>query len=170
MQSKSSFNNEGFQHPDDEMTPETIITRNSQYQGKDIETEKHNVHIEREERKAHDIQKTAGNNGFIFTYPWDKSSLKSLQIDLEMFKHLDEYAAKLPANKSLDHLTNLLIHKAHTDLEKVRAIWIWICHHIEYDIEGLKDVAKRSSNPEEVLRSGKGVCAGYSGLFQDLCR
>ncbi|KAG8580364.1 hypothetical protein GDO81_007268 [Engystomops pustulosus] len=170
MQSKSSFTNEGFQHPDDEMTPETIITRNSQYQGKDIETEKHNVHIEREERKAHDIQKTAGNKGFIFTYPWDKSSLKSLQIDLEMFKHLDEYAAKLPANKSLDHLANLLIHKAHTDLEKVRAIWIWICHHIEYDIEGLKDVAKRSSNPEEVLRSGKGVCAGYSGLFQDLCR
>ncbi|KAM3931986.1 kyphoscoliosis peptidase-like isoform 2-T2 [Leptodactylus fuscus] len=27
----------------------------------------------------------------------------------------------------------------------------------------------RSSDPEEILRSGKGVCAGYSSLFQDMC-
>ncbi|XP_056419077.1 kyphoscoliosis peptidase-like [Hyla sarda] len=27
----------------------------------------------------------------------------------------------------------------------------------------------RSTDPEEILRSGKGVCAGYSSLFQDMC-
>uniref|UniRef100_A0A8C0FAD4 Kyphoscoliosis peptidase n=1 Tax=Bubo bubo TaxID=30461 RepID=A0A8C0FAD4_BUBBB len=58
-------------------------------------------------------------------YPWDKSSLKSMPVDLQQFEKLDAYALKV----SLE-LVKALLKQARTDLEKVRAIWMWICHHI----------------------------------------
>ncbi|KAM4694395.1 kyphoscoliosis peptidase-like [Discoglossus pictus] len=104
-----------------------------------------------------------------FSYPWDRSNLKSLQIDLEAFKKLDAYASKLNTKGSLDFLMKDLLRDVHTDQEKIRAIWIWICYHIEYDIAGLKNKALRSTDPSEILRTRKGVCAGYSSLFEKMC-
>ncbi|XP_075719721.1 kyphoscoliosis peptidase-like [Rhinoderma darwinii] len=132
-------------------------------------TSRNKVHIEEKEIKEQKVKKKEEYKGSNFKYPWDRSNLKSLQIDLKDFEKLDDYAAKLPSTGSLDHLTKQLVHAAHTDVEKVRAIWIWICHHIEYDIIGLYNEALRSIDPKEILRSGKGVCAGYSSLFQDMC-
>lgn len=31
---------------------------------------------------------------------------------------------------SVEELVKALLKQARTDLEKVRAIWMWICHHI----------------------------------------
>uniref|UniRef100_A0A663LVC5 Kyphoscoliosis peptidase n=1 Tax=Athene cunicularia TaxID=194338 RepID=A0A663LVC5_ATHCN len=62
---------------------------------------------------------------FFPAYPWDKSSLKSMPVDLQQFEKLDAYALKV----SLE-LVKALLKQARTDLEKVRAIWMWICHHI----------------------------------------
>ncbi|XP_069831780.1 kyphoscoliosis peptidase-like [Dendropsophus ebraccatus] len=128
---------------------------------------KNKVHVEEEKVKGE--EEKAIKESPNFKYPWDKSNLKSLQIDLRVFEELDEYAAKLPSTGSLSHLTKQLIHDVHTDLGKVRAIWIWICHHIEYDLMALQNSALRSTDPEEILRSGKGVCAGYSNLFEEMC-
>ncbi|XP_069831770.1 kyphoscoliosis peptidase-like isoform X2 [Dendropsophus ebraccatus] len=127
------------------------------------------IHVKEEEGKGQEENEKTKQESSNFKYPWDKSNLKSLQIDLKAFEELDEYAAKLPSTGSLDHLTKRLIHDAHTDLGKVRAIWIWICHHIEYDIMALKNSTKRSTDPEEILRRRKGVCAGYSSLFEEMC-
>ncbi|KAG8445541.1 hypothetical protein GDO86_010349 [Hymenochirus boettgeri] len=102
-------------------------------------------------------------------YPWDKSNLKSLQIDIKAFEKLDAYAAKVTSNRSVDLLVRDLIKDAHTVLEKTRAIWIWICHHIEYDVDGLKNEKLRSTDPDDILRTRKGVCAGYSSLFEQMC-
>uniref|UniRef100_A0A8C5MEF2 Transglutaminase-like domain-containing protein n=1 Tax=Leptobrachium leishanense TaxID=445787 RepID=A0A8C5MEF2_9ANUR len=63
-----------------------------------------------------------------------------------------------------------LLRDGLTELEKTRVIWIWICHHIEYDTKALKNAALRTDNPEDILRMGRGVCAGYSSLFQRMCR
>ncbi|XP_015268833.1 PREDICTED: kyphoscoliosis peptidase-like [Gekko japonicus] len=105
----------------------------------------------------------------LYAYPWDKSSLKSMPIDLQQFKKLDAYASKVNVTSSVKDLVSVLLQEAHNDLEKLRAIWIWICCHIEYDVKGYHDKTSRSCKPIDVLRSGKRVCAGYVGLFQQMC-
>ncbi|XP_052469393.1 kyphoscoliosis peptidase-like [Carassius gibelio] len=56
------------------------------------------------------------------------------------------------------------------DVEKLRAIWIWLCHNIEYDLEGYLGFSQKICSSDEVIRTGKGVCSGYSGLCVEMCR
>ncbi|XP_048346510.1 kyphoscoliosis peptidase-like isoform X2 [Sphaerodactylus townsendi] len=105
----------------------------------------------------------------LHAYPWDRSNLKSMPIDLQQFKNLDAYAAKVNTRSNVEDLVSVLLQEAHSDLEKVRAIWIWISHHIEYDVEAYHDESKIFCKPAEVLQSGKSVCAGYSNLFEKMC-
>ncbi|KAJ8270177.1 hypothetical protein GJAV_G00111220 [Gymnothorax javanicus] len=103
-------------------------------------------------------------------YPWDKSSLKSMHIDLDKLKHLDAYSSKVRPRDTVEALVLELLKRASSDLEKLRAIWMWVTHHIAYDVEGLRNPNLRSSSSADVLRSGKAVCAGYAGIFQEMCR
>ncbi|XP_009991830.1 PREDICTED: kyphoscoliosis peptidase [Chaetura pelagica] len=105
----------------------------------------------------------------LHAYPWDKSSLKSLPVDLQQFEKLDAYALKVNFKSSVEELVRALLKPARTDLEKVRAIWMWICHHIEYDIVGYHDKSQLPSKPMEVLLAGKGICEGYAGLLEQMC-
>nr|XP_034962810.1 kyphoscoliosis peptidase-like isoform X2 [Zootoca vivipara] len=105
----------------------------------------------------------------LYDYPWDKSSLKTIPVDLTQFKELDAYASKVNVRNSVANLVSVLLQKAHSDLEKVRAIWTWICHHIEYDVEGYHNLDKVSCAAADVLQSGKGICAGYASLFEEMC-
>ncbi|XP_061492569.1 kyphoscoliosis peptidase [Rhineura floridana] len=102
-------------------------------------------------------------------YPWDKSRLKSLPFDLKDFEKLDAYATKVTAKSSVEDLVKTLLRVARTDLEKVRAIWTWICHHIEYDVVGFYNKDQQSFKPRDVLQSGKSICEGYAGLFEQMC-
>ncbi|KFP82691.1 Kyphoscoliosis peptidase, partial [Acanthisitta chloris] len=105
----------------------------------------------------------------LHAYPWDKSSLKSMPVDLQQLKKLDDYALKVDVKTSVEELVKALLKHARTDLEKVRAIWMWICHHIEYDVVGYHNKSQRSSEPRDVLRRGKSVCEGYAVLFEQMC-
>ncbi|XP_020642069.3 kyphoscoliosis peptidase isoform X1 [Pogona vitticeps] len=102
-------------------------------------------------------------------YPWDKSCLKSMPFDLKQFEKLDAYTKKVTAKNSVEELVKTLLRVTHTDLEKVRAIWTWICHHIEYDVVGFYNKDKQSFKPKDVLQSGKTICEGYAGLFEQMC-
>uniref|UniRef100_A0A3Q2Z0S3 Kyphoscoliosis peptidase n=1 Tax=Hippocampus comes TaxID=109280 RepID=A0A3Q2Z0S3_HIPCM len=59
---------------------------------------------------------------------------------------------------------------AKSELEKIRAIWVWLCHNIEYDIGGYLGQSEKLCSPEEVIATGRGVCCGYSGLCMQMCR
>ncbi|XP_036409786.1 kyphoscoliosis peptidase-like [Megalops cyprinoides] len=102
-------------------------------------------------------------------FPWDRSNLKSMCIDLDSFKHIDAYASKVRTRDSVEVLVQELLKGTKSDVEKLRAIWIWVTHHIEYDVVGFKNPGLRSGDPSDVLKTGKGVCAGYAGLFQSMC-
>ncbi|CAH2246441.1 Hypothetical predicted protein [Pelobates cultripes] len=104
-----------------------------------------------------------------YAYPWDRSNLKSLPVNLKNFERLDAYAVQVGKRSTVEELVNVLMKIARTDLEKVRVIWMWMCHNIEYDLEGLDDKSKRSGDPSQTLLSGKGACEGYAGLFQKMC-
>ncbi|KAJ6668194.1 hypothetical protein lerEdw1_015571 [Lerista edwardsae] len=105
----------------------------------------------------------------IYAYPWDRSSLKSMSLDLQRFKKLDAYALKVNVRNSVENLVSALLREAHSDIEKVRAIWMWTCHNMEYDVDGYHDRAKISCKPADVLRSRKSICSGYAALFANMC-
>ncbi|GAB5576826.1 kyphoscoliosis peptidase [Prionailurus iriomotensis] len=103
-------------------------------------------------------------------YPWDRSSLKSMPLDLQEFEKLDTYASQVTVKSGLDELVSDLLQEAHSDLERVRVIWIWICHHIEYDIEAAQEKDRQAFKPTDILRTQKTNCDGYAGLFEKMCR
>ncbi|XP_054139007.1 kyphoscoliosis peptidase [Melozone crissalis] len=105
----------------------------------------------------------------LHAYPWDKSSLKSMPVDLQQLEKLDAYALKVNVTNSVEELVKALLKQARTDLEKVRAIWMWICHHIEYDVVGYHNKSQLSSKPRDVLQMGKSICEGYAELFEHMC-
>lgn len=50
-----------------------------------------------------------------------------------------------------------------TEEEKFRAIFRWVCDHLEY-AEG-----NYSTDPGQLLKQGKAVCIGYAMLLKDMC-
>lgn len=88
------------------------------------------------------------------------------------FSAVDEASKKAPssATKSTEALAKHLNQNANTDLEKVRAYYVWITHNIDYDT---KVFFSNSPNPKtkaiDALKSRKAVCQGYSELFKELC-
>ncbi|XP_072331061.1 kyphoscoliosis peptidase-like isoform X6 [Scyliorhinus torazame] len=99
----------------------------------------------------------------------DVFRLKSIKIDLTEFEALDTYACKVRPKQNVQKLVKELLLFATSDLEKIRVMWIWICCHIEYDVKGYHTKNLKHDGPNDVLKSGKAVCAGYSGLFCEMC-
>lgn len=111
------------------------------------------------------------------------------------FKQIDftkaNNTAKLHYGASLDNLPVLahnLTHKLATDVEKFRAIYIWVCQNIKGDkIQFNKVAAKQEEfkndpnafikwNSEykrhafkKLLKQKKTVCTGYAYLIKELC-
>uniref|UniRef100_A0A4W3IHQ0 Kyphoscoliosis peptidase n=1 Tax=Callorhinchus milii TaxID=7868 RepID=A0A4W3IHQ0_CALMI len=79
------------------------------------------------------------------------------------------YPQQVLPKASIPALVKEVLLYSQTDLEKIRAIWIWICHHIEYDVKGYHSKDLKGKTPEEALMTGKAVCSGYSGLFCEMC-
>ena len=75
---------------------------------------------------------------------------------------------------SVDALASYIKENFTTDTARIRAIYTWITHNINYDIAGF---LARENNPggppqtvADVLHSRKAVCQGYSHLFSSLCK
>ncbi|KAJ6658528.1 hypothetical protein lerEdw1_019915 [Lerista edwardsae] len=59
---------------------------------------------------------------------------------------------------------------AQSQLEKARAIWVWLCHNIEYDVDGFLGFSEKIHRPEQVLQAQRGVCSGYAHLCREMCK
>ncbi|XP_044151302.1 kyphoscoliosis peptidase-like [Bufo gargarizans] len=91
------------------------------------------------------------------------------------FSHIDDYV--LSVNSQIESGTvtvKEIVHKitarSSNDIEKLRAIWIWICHNISYDVDGFLGSSQKLYRTEDVLEKKRGVCAGYAGLCKEMCR
>ncbi|XP_053314920.1 kyphoscoliosis peptidase-like isoform X2 [Spea bombifrons] len=104
-----------------------------------------------------------------YAYPWDRSNLKSMPVNLKNFEKLDAYATQVGKRNTVEELVSVLLKVARTDLERVRVIWMWICHNIEYDLDVLEDKSKRCGDPSQTMLTGKGACEGYASLFENMC-
>ncbi|KAG7271012.1 hypothetical protein CRUP_038463 [Coryphaenoides rupestris] len=63
-----------------------------------------------------------------------------------------------------------ITQESRTELERLRAIWVWLCDNIEYDVSGFLGQTKKLSSPEEMIAAGKGVCSGYASICLAMCR
>jgi transglutaminase/protease-like cytokinesis protein 3 len=73
---------------------------------------------------------------------------------------VDAVGANLP---TLDKHSSLFSHLS--DFEKLRLIYSWITHHIEYDVE--KERQKNTPQAiENILETKETLCLGYAQLFE----
>ena len=100
------------------------------------------------------------------------SILDDAQNLLENSKYLeiDSYVRNCPnsIDKDLDQLVSYLDIIADSDIEKARAIYVWLAENISYDAKSINKNKYGHNSALGVLKSKKAVCAGYAKLFEIL--
>ncbi|XP_036406882.1 kyphoscoliosis peptidase-like [Megalops cyprinoides] len=101
---------------------------------------------------------------------------KDLFSSTEVFQTVDacaiESGRQLREQKvfSVQAIAQAITHEATSELERLRAIWVWLCNNIEYDVSGYLGQSEKLCTPEQVVEAGRGVCCGYSSLCLQMCR
>jgi hypothetical protein len=88
------------------------------------------------------------------------------------YSAIDSRAQGAPASvqTSFKALASWLTGPYRSDEEKARSIFRWITQNIEYDVDALLAGGPISGNAEDAMRTRRGVCEGYAGLFMELAR
>ncbi len=83
---------------------------------------------------------------------------------------IDLQALQCPASEALNvrSLAHFLQKNASTDLEKARAIYIWITKNIDYDNYAYNTRIYGDYSPQGILNSRRALCGGFSNLFYAL--
>ncbi len=97
-------------------------------------------------------------------FPADSIGVFDEKISLT---HVDEYINSLNTYDT-SNLAVLITKPFKTELEKARAIFMWLNKNIKYDYDGLAN-NKFTVEVPDVLRKRVAVCDGYSRLFYYLC-
>lgn len=91
------------------------------------------------------------------------------------FAEIDRQIANIGFSPK-DELAENITSKFNTDLEKVRAIYVWITDNITYDFELYENdelhrqfYSSESNVIDKTLERKKAICSGYSLLFKKLC-
>ena len=87
------------------------------------------------------------------------------------FTTVDNYVKSLGplTGMTMGTINNVVSNKFTDKIDKARAIYYWIAHHIEYDIKAARSNNSAKNTPTEVLLYRKAVGIGFAGLFQDMC-
>ncbi|XP_075606791.1 kyphoscoliosis peptidase-like [Balearica regulorum gibbericeps] len=106
-----------------------------------------------------------------------RKTRRDLFSDSKVFSHVDTHVLHVSQQLKSRHtglsvqaIVPLITAKSQSKLETVRAIWFWLCHNIEYDVDGFLGLSQKIHVLEQVLQTGKAVCSGYAHLCQEMCR
>lgn len=97
----------------------------------------------------------------------------SFSLNAQNFNSVDNHAKQAPksAQKNVETLAEYLNTGANSDIEKVRAYYVWLTHNIVYDT---KTFFSNNPNPKtsatDALKYKRAICQGYSELFKALCQ
>jgi transglutaminase/protease-like cytokinesis protein 3 len=93
--------------------------------------------------------------------------LRAQQPDLAA---ADAYARSVPRNvrdkAGLDSLVHMVNARFSHPVEKIRAMFTWVAVSLEYDCGNDTASPLRPISMEQVLKTGRSQCAGYSNLLQ----
>ncbi|XP_062593885.1 kyphoscoliosis peptidase-like [Saccostrea cucullata] len=164
---KTTLHSNGVIKPANNTKTNHVVTVNGTSE-KDQKTSSKNS--SKDELLVENVEEVTGSN--VIPKP---SRKKKTQIipNSEMFKTIDSHVARTPASvcNSIATLAEYLIKPANTPLERARAIHKWVTTNIMYDIDGYMGRSdKKSCDSGDVLKNRSSVCAGYSNLFESLCR
>ena len=95
----------------------------------------------------------------------------SAQTNGRDFTAIDAYVKSLGPleGMSMGTINNVVSNKFTDKIDKARAIYYWIAHHIKYDIKAARTSNTTKNTPAEVLLSRKATGIGFASLFQDMC-
>jgi hypothetical protein len=83
---------------------------------------------------------------------------------------VDDFARNFPLvvhdRDGLDAMIRSVDSRFTLPEEKIRAVFTWIATHLEYDCGTEDRPAQKGSSLDQVLKSGRSQCAGYSSLLQ----
>jgi len=95
--------------------------------------------------------------------------LQAYNLGTYDFSLIDAYALSTPssAETSIEKLAAYLAKPARNDLEKVRALFVWMTENIAYDSASFVsgNIRSEGQKADVVLRNRQAVCAGYASLF-----
>ena len=89
-------------------------------------------------------------------------------LDNSKYAEIDSYVRSCPTSiaRDPDQLVSYLEKMADTDLEKARAIYVWLAENISYDAKSINKNKYGDNTALGVLKSRKSVCQGYAKLFE----
>lgn len=92
---------------------------------------------------------------------------RPLKMPANPFAAIDRHARNTPSGMEVDipTLAQYLVAKSGTDLEKARAIYVWLAENISYDDAGYNSGNYSSTSAEGVLANRTSVCDGYGSLY-----
>ena len=99
-----------------------------------------------------------------------KEKLTFLPVPGNPFSKIDKTARNVPKSVevSIEQLAKYLEEGTNNDLEKSRAIYVWLTDNIAYDDKGFNSGNYSDTDAESVLKNKTSVCEGYSNLFLEL--
>jgi transglutaminase/protease-like cytokinesis protein 3 len=97
---------------------------------------------------------------------------KTAAVDDTSQARIEQRVAETPpaAAASVESLAEYLTRSASDEMQKVRAIYTWITQNISYDVAALASGDPGDQSAATTLARRKGVCSGYSRLFEALAR
>jgi hypothetical protein len=86
------------------------------------------------------------------------------------FEKIDAHARACPRHeaRTVESLATYLGQGTSNDLEKARAIFVWLTRFISYDAAGLNGNLGLQYTAKEVLRDRSAICEGFSNLYLEL--
>ncbi|CAG2199190.1 unnamed protein product [Mytilus edulis] len=95
----------------------------------------------------------------------------NFKLDFDDFKDIDEHARQTPKSveNSINELANYLAKPAKSELETIRAFYVWICNNISYNATAYFGGESAAREPIDVLKSKSSVtkdikCQKISGF------
>ncbi|PHN04410.1 transglutaminase domain-containing protein [Flavilitoribacter nigricans] len=87
------------------------------------------------------------------------------------FSAIDQRARKSPRQleSNLPELTAYLCEGTTGELEKIRAIYVWITTHIGYDWKAIEQDKRINHFIRDILERKVALCFGYAQLFKKMC-
>jgi hypothetical protein len=90
------------------------------------------------------------------------------------YEKIDKWSATVPDSlKDYASISRYLTRNYHSEEEKIRSLYVWITHNIEYDVDESEDretaVLPIEEGVKRILASRKGICHDYSELFLMMC-
>jgi transglutaminase/protease-like cytokinesis protein 3 len=89
---------------------------------------------------------------------------------------VDKYINQIPSDfNSIEELIHSIIKPEWKDEEKIRAIYYWIAFNIRYDWEEYQNETNKNylidpTSANDIFKSRKGLCNGFTALFNYMCK